>query len=429
MVSLKKILEKRLPRSAYHFLSSIVLYYKTVKYRKYIMKIEQDISQKERIKVVFLVVDVSMWKYDSLFKLMLSHPRFEPVIVSYIVKWEKKIDVVNQKNIVEYFKNKKKYPFIEGYNIDSNQWFDIKREIQPDIIFYAQPYRLPYSGYEVSNFYKKTLIVYSPYGPGIENKVWEYNSVTQNAAWRLFYATDFHLKNAQRMSFIRGKNVVITGDLMLDVFKDDKRVVSDPWKISNSCIKRIIWAPHHSILKNDTLNYSNFLRICDDMLILASKYRETVQFAFKPHPSLKPKLYSLSEWGIEKTNAYYQKWENLPNSVLIEGDYVDLFLTSDALIHDCSSFSVEYLYTQKPVMYITKEDHLDHLCDFGRLCFNMHYKGYTREDIDSFIENIILKENDYKKPQRGEFFNQYLLPPHGKKASENILDEILRALS
>lgn len=429
MVSLKKILKKKMFRLVYRFLSFTILYYKTVKYRKYIMKIEQDISRKERIKVVFLVVTVSMWKYDSLFKLMLSHPRFEPVIVSYIIKWEKKIDVVNQKKMVEYFKNEKKYPFIEGYNMESNQWFDIKREIQPDIIFYAQPYKQPYSRYDVSNFYKKTLIAYSPYSSSIENKVWEYNSVIQNVAWRLFYATDFHLKNAQRISFIRGENVVVTGDLMLDVFKDDKRVVVDPWKISDSRIKRIIWAPHHSILEDDTLNYSNFLRICTEMLNLANKYREIVQFAFKPHPSLKPKLYNLSEWGIEKTNAYYQKWENLPNSVLIEDDYVDLFLTSDALIHDCCSFSVEYLYTQKPVMYIVKEDHLDDLCDFGKLCFDMHYKGYTIEDIENFIENIILKENDYKKSQRDEFFYQELLPPHGKKVSENILDEILKTLS
>jgi CDP-glycerol glycerophosphotransferase (TagB/SpsB family) len=84
------------------------------------------------------------------------------------------------------------------------------------------------------------------------------------------------------------------------------------------------------------------------MIEMAKKYQDSVQFVFKPHPVLRSKLVVL--WGEEKTNAYYNTWDSLPNSTIHEDEYIDLFLTSDAMIHDSGSFTVEYLYVNKPVM-------------------------------------------------------------------------------
>ena len=190
-------------------------------------------------------------------------------------------------------------------------------------------------------------------------------------------------------------------------------------------INKIIWAPHHSILKDDTLDYSNFLNIAEDMLNIASKYKDYIQIAFKPHPHLKRKLYKMQGWGIEKTNQYYLKWNELPNTILVEGDYIDLFMTSDAMIHDCSSFSVEYLYVNKPVLYLTKNNHLDFLCNFGEMAFNMHYKGSTVGDVEKFLKNVVLDGCDSMKMQRNMFMIKYLLPSHGINVAENMFNEVV----
>ena len=39
------------------------------------------IQGKERVRVAFFVVNLSMWKFDSLFKILMSNDRFDPVIV------------------------------------------------------------------------------------------------------------------------------------------------------------------------------------------------------------------------------------------------------------------------------------------------------------------------------------------------------------
>ena len=280
--------------------------------------------------------------------------------------------------------------------------------------------------YTFRNF-PATLFAYVPYAFWIESYKWGYDTLFHNIAWKLFYPTSIHLENARNLSKIKGKNVVVTGYPLADIFLDIKRPIQDPWKIKDLSVKRIIWAPHHSINESDSLNYSSFLENYQFMLDLAAKYKETIQIAFKPHPILRRKLYNHPRWGKEKTDLYYNKWDKLPNGQLEEGDYIDLFLTSDAMFHDSSSFTVEYHYTGKPVMFLTKnkEELFQNLCEFGKLALNMHYFGSTPSEIENFIIEVVVGENDSMYSQRKHFFEKFLLPPHNLTANQNILNSIL----
>ena len=162
---------------------------------------------------------------------------------------------------------------------------------------------------------------------------------------------------------------------------------------------------------------------------LAEKYNNQIQIAFKPHPILLSNLYKHPLWGKLKADTYYEKWENLTNGQLETGKYIDLMLTSDAMIHDSNSFTVEYLYTKKPVMYLTENDHSENLCDFGKLAFNQHYKGLSENEIEGFVLNVILDNKDFKFDKRQIFFNDYLLPPNNNLVAKNIFNEILQGLS
>ena len=70
------------------------------------------------------------------------------------------------------------------------------------------------------------------------------------------------------------------------------------------------------------LSYSCFLRYYQVFLNIAEKYKDKIQIAFKPHPLLKVKLSKHKEWGQQRTEDYYKKWQNLENGQLEEDDYI-----------------------------------------------------------------------------------------------------------
>ena len=233
------------------------------------------------------------------------------------------------------------------------------------------------------------------------------------------------LYETKKYNINHGVNVVVSGDPLADYFFDGHTPSSDSWPINNPQIKRIIWAPHHSITPQDWLNYSNFLEIADDMLNLAKEYNDKAQFVFKPHPMLKDKLYKLDSWGVEKTDSYFDAWKSLPNCNSAEGNYVDLFMSSDAMIHDCSAFTAEYLYVNKPVMYLTKEERMESFNQFANECFKVHYHGSSISDIKNFIDNVI-KGIDPLADERTKLIKEQLRPKGNETVAGTIYKELCK---
>ena len=142
---------------------------------------------------------------------------------------------------------------------------------------------------------------------------------------------------------------------------------------------------------------------------------------------LKFKLINI--WGAERTEAYYQRWRDLPNGQLEDGYYTDLFMTSDAMIHDCVSFATEYLYTRKPTMFIVKDKDANHWNTFGQKCFDLHYHAYQPSDVEDYIKNVVIAGNDTMQTERDEFYKEYLYPKDGVMPSQKIVNVILNELA
>ena len=160
------------------------------------------------------------------------------------------------------------------------------------------------------------------------------------------------------------------------------------------------------------------------MRTVASEFRDEIQIAFKPHPLLREKLNVI--WGTDRTDEYYNFWDEMENCQLSEGDYSDLFKNSDALIHDSSSFIVEYQVVNKPILFMVKdkEDIVKDLNKFGETAFFSQVLGTNKSDIRDFIRDVINK-NDFGAERRNKFVSQELLPPNGQSACDNIIVEIL----
>ena len=223
-----------------------------------------------------------------------------------------------------------------------------------------------------------------------------------------------------------GSNVVVTGYPGIDPLVEGK-VSSNPWKPSEMDVKKIIWAPHHTVKPAGKVFYSCFMQYAEFMLEMAQKYSDKIQIAFKPHPLLRVKLNDI--WGQEKTDDYFRRWEELPNCLYTEGDYTDLFLTSDAMIHDSGSFLIEYLYTGKPIMRTNNGQDLNELLNpFALDCLGVSYQADNTDDVEQFILNVI-DQKDEMHQVRTKFMKERLMPPYGKTASQNIFDDLLNSLS
>ena len=267
--------------------------------------------------------------------------------------------------------------------------------------------------------YRDKLTCYVPYGfSSLNMKGVNYDLIFHNLVGLHFVETDIHKQLAAQYARNKGENVVVTGYPGTEVFLRSDYTPKNVWKEQPVSKKKVIWAPHHTIDSN--LELSTFLLNCDKMVTLAEKYKDSIQFAFKPHQLLKFKLQQL--WGMEKTEAYYKKWDSMENAQLVNDGYVDLFLTSDAMIHDSGSFTTEYLFTQKPVMYLCRNTEMkDKFNEFGIHSFDCHYQGRTALDVERFLQEVVLEGNDPMKPDRDRFFEDYLKPKDGLLPSQKIL--------
>ncbi len=382
------------------------------------------IINKPKINVVFFAIDRATWKYDQLYKLFKQNKKFEPAIV--VCPNNNYGNEILVEEMARTFRslNAKNFNVVKTYNEQTGEWLDVKKVLKPDIIFFTNPHQLTKKEYYITN-YINYLTCYLPYTFQISNLYeLQYNQLFHNLVWKAFYPTTIHKEIAQKYARNRGRNVVISGYSGTDKLQDKSYSPKDSWKIKSRDIKRIIWAPHHTI-DNDTsfMAYSNFLVYHKDILNMAMKYVDKIQIAFKPHPLLRSKLYLEKDWGIEKTNAYYSKWENLPNGQLEECDYADLFLTSDAMIHDSSSFMAEYLIVNKPVLFTIRDQKItERLNIFGKMAFEQHYHAYSSDDIVRFIEGVVINDNDIKKDQKESFVLKYIKTPNDSSATMNIFN-------
>lgn len=405
-----------------------IIYTQPGRHKKAIEKVRNKARNNERIRVAFFATHSSVWKYDGVYQLMDQDPRFEPiVIVCPVINYGKENMLVEMEKTFKMFQNKG-YRVIKTYDEMDDSYLDVKKEIEPDIVFYTNPYRgLIHNEYYITNF-KDILTCYVPYAFGVSNLYDQglFNLLFHNILWKAFYETDLHKEMAKTYARNKGKNIVISGYPGIDNFIYGSRSGEYRWKNPDSSLKRMIWAPHHTIEPEGLLSYSNFLRYHQIMLDVAEKYKDKIQIAFKPHPLLRVKLYNHKDWGINKTDEYYKRWRDGSNTQLETGQYIDLFNTSDAMIFDSGGFTAEYLCCGKPSIFLLSDIKVkEQFNDFGKLALERHYHALEESDLFRFIDSVICEGKDYKSESRKNFYQTYLRSTDSS-ASQKIYNEICK---
>ncbi len=405
-------------KKAYFFFLNIPKYK-----RLHTLRIRQ-IQKTKSARVLFLAGELSMWRYQGIYELLAKDPRFDIKIAIHppIIREQE----TTSKKLEEYFKSHN-MPCVNATEAGFNHQSFLDK-FDPDIIFYCQPYSNAFNNALEYENNKHRLLAYIPYGLITVNNDWAYNGEFQNIAWRIYQASELHKQTARRICVNKGENIVVTGEPHADDFAQNLK--HDPWKTipDKSERKKIIWAAHASIQKISSLGRNSFLWLNEQMIEIASKFEDNVQFVFKPHPYLYNSLIDL--WGKTKTDEYYNRWRNGYNTQLETGDFIELFKSSDGMIHDCGSFTAEYLFTESPVIFMSKDMNTVRgmADDFGNRCLDMHYIGNDSSDVENFIKEIVIGEKDPMSKKRTAFKKDMLTPPNGKSVAFNIYTDILQSL-
>ena len=182
--------------------------------KRYVSKLQK----KEKINVVFFAMQRSLWKYQNLYQEFKKNDRFNVSIVlspalNFVTEQKEK----DMEGLRVFFTEHE----MTFYDYDVNHphdALDVKKALDPDILFYPQQYTpLLNPLHDSSHFYDR-LICYYPYALWTTGGSWGYNSGMQNHAWKLFYSTKFNYDDACKYCFNKGKNAYIVGYPSMDDF-------------------------------------------------------------------------------------------------------------------------------------------------------------------------------------------------------------------
>ena len=96
------------------------------------------LKDNSKINCVFFALFEEVWKYDRVYRLMSNNPRFNPVVlVCPIVNYGKENMIKRMGQCYDSFK-RKGYHVLCSYDKNTDTYIDVRKELNPDIIFYTK---------------------------------------------------------------------------------------------------------------------------------------------------------------------------------------------------------------------------------------------------------------------------------------------------
>lgn len=387
------------------------------KYIERIVQIRQRVKEGQKIRVGFFVLSLSSFSALPLYEAMQKDELFDTKIVM--------LPSVYNMNSASHLHEEAEKVFGKKQVLDCyiGEGAFKRFDNDFDIIIFVNPYdRIVLPIHSIEHFAQLgVLTVFIVYGYIISNHKLDFyrKGHEMTCLWRYYQDTRASDEEYKKHSLLKGKNTRFLGYVKMDDFK--------PLPALPAGKKRIIITAHHSMqisTQSIGIQFSCFLRYYDFYLRLAKMYPD-VEFIFRPHPLWKTVLREF--WPEEMITEYLNKINELPNMYLhTDPNYFDLFNVSHAMINDCGSYNAEYMFTGKPLCMLSKgeeKDRENYNEYFAQRCMEHHYKAYSELDIITFIEEIVLKENDFLKNERMEFFEKEIKGnwPH---SSQCVLEDI-----
>lgn len=351
-------------------------------------------SGRTRIRFAAYVIFDSTYGMDGVYKIMIQdEARWDPyvVIIPDVSRGKDHAEKTYKKS-KDFFANRYGADrILDGWNCETDEYFDYADKF--DIIYYANPYDGMAHEYHKISYActkKNVLPVYVSYGYDV-GKYTTLNRLTGhelNYVWKLFADTTYTYDDYKRYQIIKGENVVLAGYSKMDSFCQGDQ--------ENKKRKKILISPHHTI-STKVLPLSNFLEYSDLILRLPDIFPD-VDFVFRPHPLLFTTLENTGNWTNNQVEEYLSELKRKGVEYSSGGDYLKVFSECDAIINDCGSFTVEWLYTGKPGCFVYNNRlRPKQLTTLMNKAIEEYDIARSEQDILGFIRKVISEsDKEYK---------------------------------
>lgn len=372
--------------------NQIRYFFTQLNYKKVLKKLKQEVKQR-KIRVLFYVCENQKWAFQTLYELLEKDSIFEPFVVVSLLNHVISGDDKTRNNLEENYQFFKSRGMNVKYGIRNGKTIPLE-EFKPDIVFYEQQWELPktHKPYNVSKY---ALTAYSYYSLPIFDYTGDYSRKFHKMLFRTFADSEENLKRYEKYEGGKLNNYVVTGYSKLDVYADNNPIdEAKIWKNPDGF--KIIYAPHHSFADKG-IDVATFHKNGQLILDLAKQNPQTT-WIFKPHPAFKHEVLRNKIMSEEELNNYFAEWENV-GKVYTQGDYFDIFKSSDLMITDCCSFLAEYLPTGKPVIRPLRDGNI-RLNSLGEKVVEGYYQTNGNEELEKIFKQLVIDKNDPKKEIR-----------------------------
>jgi len=377
----------------------------------------RQVRENERIRLVFFLVTPEIWpSMEPVWRAAVADDRFSALVVILdtsdtdmrLISQSKARALLEQGGV----------PYLIGDRFSMQSY-------QPHIAFFP----LPYAHLYPERFKPEAVmqngcrIAYIPYGlevgGGLFNARYQYDTEIPRLAWRIFARSDGQMASFGRHCLVGNSHVRVTGHPRSQ--KAQAQVdTPDPDNLKARAQGRpiILWSPHFTV--NSRRKWSSFIDHHEAIIRIFEK-RQDLFLLVRPHPFLKSALAKHADWGPEKTRSWFADLDARDNMAVDNStDYQSAFKASSALLSDAGSFLVEYLYTDKPICYLSGDGNIGLNEEVSALDY--FHRGSSASLIEDFVA-MVQGQDDPKAEARHKALRAYFGPPN-RIASQEILDTI-----
>lgn len=377
------------------------------------------------LRVGFVVCMSSKWALQSILEELQAQPDVECGI--YITLSDLSLRYTPAKRRQDYrtqraFFSDRAPIWADLYDLETDRIQPLSL-IDCDIIFIQQPWGMQDLPRRLSG---RVRCAYVHYGvPVIANERMHYGLPDFHPfLWRYFVPTSVHAQALSSSGHVPPEAVRIVGHPKLDIYQtpSPERNAVTLWAHPEQRDRqRVIYAPHHGLgaesLKLGTFDWSGAT-----MLALTRKFRN-VDFILRPHPNLGYELMRGGMMSHSDWQQYLDDWRHGENTSLsLDGDYFDLFRTSDALITDSGSFLAEYLPTGKPLIRLTRSGSTP-LNQFGMSLSAGFCEVQESHQLEQLFETVIVRGVNPCAAHQARLMQ--LLLPYRESAAGVIVTDLL----
>lgn len=359
-------------------------------------------AQGQPAHVIFFVSDISKWKGQSVYDLMSRSSNYFPEIAIFPQDEE----IAEGARYVRSSQEEKR-SYFDSRGMKVRSLWDVERncalpisEVDADIVFYQQPWFMPKS-LQPDVVSRVALTFYFPYfvlnnsnnlDSGLEIGQWFHRMLFGHIVFSEDVKTLYECRIGGGRLRRAGEFLPLGHPMMDNFFLRDSKAKKEGY---------VIYAPHFSISfgeYNPILKYATFVWNGREILTYAKEHPE-IKWVFKPHPGLKTALIKSGFMTEREVEDYYDEWARL-GTVCCTADYVDLFLSSRAMITDCGSFLTEYAATGMPIIHLENPNSDVRAHPTLERLYATYYKVACRDEMLKAFESVLIRGEDPQKDER-----------------------------